>query len=145
MFKNLKRGTRLIMVGAILLLIPIAAVGVLSANKAANGVIIIDRQGITFASSVDKHIGVPVAERQYIKSALAGTASIGKPDISKVTGELFVPIASPIHSHDGKIVGAAANILTKSSHMAGEAGSEIHGPLTRSPATRLMQSRLEQA
>jgi len=75
-------------------------------------VYVTDREGKAFAASVDKYIGVSFSERQYIKDALAGTPNIGRPDVNKVTGELFVPIAAPIHSPDGKVVGAVANILS---------------------------------
>jgi methyl-accepting chemotaxis protein len=193
MFKNLKLGAKLILVGSILLLIPIATVGILSVRMASGGlatiedeqltgvtkslsqavnnalegemnvvkdlsispetvraattvanagvqgaqgeitalnqrlsrfsqteglkdnsqvVVVTDREGKTFAASVDKFIGVSLAERQYIKDALAGNATIGRADVNKVTGELFVPVASPIHSADGKVVGAIGNILS---------------------------------
>jgi hypothetical protein len=186
MLKNLKLGTKLIMVGSILLLIPITTVGVLSVNKASKGlgeieneqlagvtkalskavdnaltgemlvvkdlaispdtiraagavenagvqgaqgdiaslnqklarfaqteglkdnsqvVLVTDLRGVAFAASVDKYLGISFAERQYIKAALAGTASIGRPDVNKVTGELFVPVAAPIESQDGKVIG----------------------------------------
>jgi len=193
MFKNLKLGTKLILVGSILLLVPISVVGYLSVKQASKGlseiedeqlagvtkslagainnaldgemmvvkdlsigpetiraaasvanagfqgaqgditalnqrlsrfaqtdglkdnsqvVYVTDREGKAFAASVDKYIGVSFSERQYIKDALAGTPNIGRPDVNKVTGELFVPIAAPIHSPDGKVVGAVANILS---------------------------------
>jgi methyl-accepting chemotaxis protein len=193
MFKNLKLGVKLIIVGSILLLIPIATVGILAVNKASSGlatiedeqlvgvtktlskavdnalegemkavkdlsistetiraatsaatvglqgaqgdiaalnqrlsrfgqtdglkdnsqvVVVVDREGKSIAASVDKFIGISLSERQYVKDALAGNANIGKADVNKVTGELFVPVASPIHSADGKVVGAVANILS---------------------------------
>ncbi|HVN70737.1 MAG TPA: methyl-accepting chemotaxis protein [Desulfomonilia bacterium] len=78
----------------------------------SQAVYVTDREGKAYAASVDKYIGVSFSDRQYIKDALAGSANIGSPGVNKVTGELFVPIAAPIHSTDGKVVGAIANILS---------------------------------
>ena len=192
MFKNLKLGTKLILVGSILLLVPISVVGYLAVKQASKGLSEIEDEQLTgvtkslagainnalegemmvvkdlsispetirgaisanagsmgaqgdiaalnqrlshfaqtdglkdnsqvvyvtglegkaFAASVDKYIGVSFSERQYIKDALAGNVNVGRADVNKVTGELFVPIAAPIYSPDGKIVGAIANILS---------------------------------
>jgi methyl-accepting chemotaxis protein len=192
MFKNLKLGTKLILVGSILLLVPISVVGYLAVKQASKGLSEIEDEQLTgvtkslaqavnnalegemmvvkdlsispetiraaistnagsqgaqgdiaalnqrlghfaqtdglkdnsqvvyvtglegkaIAASVEKYIGVSFSERQYIRDALAGNVNVGKADVNKVTGELFVPIATPIHSPDGKIVGAIANILS---------------------------------
>ncbi|HQP29709.1 MAG TPA: methyl-accepting chemotaxis protein [Deltaproteobacteria bacterium] len=191
MFKNLKLGTKLILVGSIVLIIPIAVVGWLSISKATKGlteieneqlmgvtktlaqavqlaltgemkvvrdlavgsttvkslaavassgaqasaseiadlnkfeafskteglkdnsqvVLAFDRQGTAIASSDPKYIGVSFADRGYFKDALAGKANIGEVALNKVTGLPFVPIAAPVMSTDGRVVGVVANIL----------------------------------
>ena len=192
MFKNLKLGTKLILVGSILLLVPISVVGYLSVRQASIGlgeiekeqlagvtkslaqavnlaltgemkvmrdlavnsttvraatavsgsgiqgaagevaafnkqletfnsteglkdnsqvVIAIDQRGTSFAASDPKFIGVSLAERGYFKDAIAGKANIGEVAMNKVTGQPFVPVAVPILSSEGKIVGVIANIL----------------------------------
>ena len=192
MFKNLSLGTKLILVGSVVLLIPIAVVGWLSISRATKGLVEIedeqlvgvtrtlsqavelaltgemkvvrdlavgnttvraftavansglqaaesdvaalnkkletfnkteglkdnsqvvlayDRQGTAIASSDPKYLGVSFADRGYFKDALAGKANIGEAALNKVTGQPFVPIAVPVLSADGKIVGVIANIL----------------------------------
>ncbi len=192
MFKNLKLGTKLILVGSILLLIPISVVGYLSVRQASIGlseiekeqlagvtkslaqavnlaltgemkvvkdlavnsttvraaaavsgsgiqaaagevaalnkqletfnsteglkdnsqvVIAIDQRGTSFAASDPKFVGVSLAERGYFKDAIAGKANIGEVALNKITGLPFVPVAVPILSSEGKIVGVIANIL----------------------------------
>jgi len=192
MFKNLKLGTKLILVGSVVMLIPIAVVGWLSISQATKGltaieneqlsgvtktlsqavqlalagemkvvrdlaverttvravtavadsgiqasagelaelnkkfeifgkteglkdnsqvVVAMDRQGTAIAASDPKFIGVSLADRGYFKEALAGKANIGEVALNKVTGQPFVPIAVPVQSADGKVVGVVANIL----------------------------------
>jgi len=189
-FKNLKLGTKLIVVGSILLLIPIASVGYLAVKKASAGLstieqeqltgvtktlaqavqlaltgelkvvkdvavsettvraaaaaiegskdagaiqdlarkletfgkteglkdnsqvfVAIDPHGMCFAASDPKFKGVSLADRDYFKDALSGKANIGKAALNKVTGLPFVPVAVPILSSDGKVLGVVANIL----------------------------------
>ncbi|MGD0820592.1 MAG: methyl-accepting chemotaxis protein [Desulfomonilia bacterium] len=72
-----------------------------------------DREGKAFAASVDKHIGFFLfSKSRYIKDALAGNANIGRPDVNRDTGELFIPVAAPVYSPDGKVVGAIVNVLS---------------------------------
>jgi methyl-accepting chemotaxis protein len=192
MFKNLKLGTKLILVGSILLLVPISVVGYLSVRQASMGLaeiekeqlagvtktlaqavqlaltgemkvvrdlsissttvraatavansgaqnaaadaaelnkkleqfskteglkdncqalIAYDPRGTCFAASDPKYVGVSFAERGYFKDAISGKANVGEVALNKVTGQPFVPIAVPIISPDGKIVGVIANIL----------------------------------
>jgi methyl-accepting chemotaxis protein len=192
MFKNLKLGVKLILVGSILLLIPISVVGYLSVRQASTGlgeiegeqlagvskslaqtvnlaltgemkvvrdlavnsttvkaatvvagsgaqastvevadlnrmldtfgktdglkdnsqvVVAIDLRGTCYAASDKKFMGVSLADRGYFKDALAGKANIGEAALNKVTGQPFVPIAVPILSPEGKIIGVVANIL----------------------------------
>ncbi|MRR35609.1 methyl-accepting chemotaxis protein, partial [bacterium] len=74
-------------------------------------VIAVDQKGTIFAASDPKYVGVSIANRGYFKDAVSGKANIGEVDLNKVTGLPFVPIAVPILSSDGKIVGIIANVL----------------------------------
>lgn len=193
MFKNLKLGTKLILVGAIILLIPLATVGYMAVSKATDGLVAIEHEqlagtskalaegvnnvlkgeiklvtdlsvgnatvnaatavaakgaenarkeikalnhklqvfsqtkglkensqvvvatgpdGKIFAASQDKYLGVSIANRQYLKDAISGRTNIGQAALNKVTSEPFVPIAVPIYSSDGKVVGMIANVLS---------------------------------
>jgi len=67
--------------------------------------------GIIFAASDPSYVGVDVSSRPYIIAALAGTANAGDAVLSKVTNQPVVPIASPIVSGDGKIIGAYILVL----------------------------------
>jgi len=191
-FKNMKLGTKLVLVGSILLLIPISVVGYLSVRQARIGlteiekeqllgvtqslsqavnlaltgemkvvrdvavgssivkaaakvsesgiqeaaaevaeankrmntfanteglkdnsqvVLATDQKGTIIAASDPKYVGVSIANRGYFKDAISGKANIGEVDLNKITGAPFVPIAVPILSPDGKILGTVANIL----------------------------------
>jgi len=55
-------------------------------------------------------MGISIADRGYFKDAISGRVSVGEPALNKVTGKPFVPIAAPIYSNDGRIVGMVANI-----------------------------------
>ncbi len=192
MFKNLKLGTKLILVGSIILLIPLSLIGYMAVSKASEGLALLEdeqlagttralaegvenalrgelkvvldlsvgdttidaaaavaekgagkaqkeiatldhklqvfsqtnglrdnsqvvatigRDGICFAASDEKYIGVSVANRQYFKDAIAGQENIGMADLNKVTNTPFVPVAAPIYSSQGAVVGVVANLL----------------------------------
>lgn len=192
MFKNLKLGTKLILVGSLILLVPLATVGYMAVTKAADGlasieneqlmgttralagtvdnalagelkvvidlsvgtttikaaqsvaekgldksaaeiaaldqklktfsqtkglrensqvVVVAGKDGTIFAASQEGFVGVSIANRQYFKDAIAGQENIGNPELNKVTGSPFVPLAAPIHTRDGKVSGMVANIL----------------------------------
>jgi methyl-accepting chemotaxis protein len=75
-------------------------------------VIAVGLDGKIFASSIpDEYNGVSVADRQYVKDALAGQKNIRYAGINKVSQKLFMPVATPIHSRDGKIVGVVSNTI----------------------------------
>jgi len=195
MFKNMKLGTKLILVGTILIILPLAVVGYMAVTKATQAlvssaneqlgarskeiantvenvlmtemklskeisisnatikgatavdekgidnskdkidalnqkltrfnntkrlgenyqvVIVVGLDGKIFAASKKEYIGVSVADRQYFKDAIAisGKTNIGDAGINKVSGEIFVPIASPIYSEEGKVVGVVSNMLS---------------------------------
>ncbi|MGI6385913.1 MAG: methyl-accepting chemotaxis protein [Desulfomonilia bacterium] len=191
MFKNLKVGTKLILVGSVILLVPLATVGFFAVSKATQGlagienellasvtmtlaqgidnalegekkvvmdlavgsttvnalaavaekglsrsqaevtalnekfktfsrtpglrdnsevVIATDMTGTVIAASDPSYLGVSLADREYVKDALAGKVNIGNAELNKVTDNPFFPVAAPVHSQ-GRIVGMVANIL----------------------------------
>ncbi|HVN70698.1 MAG TPA: methyl-accepting chemotaxis protein [Desulfomonilia bacterium] len=75
-------------------------------------VYVTDREGKAFAGSVDQYIGTSFSESGFMKDTLSGKAIIGRPDINRAIGELFVPVAAPIYSPEGKVVGAVTEILS---------------------------------
>jgi methyl-accepting chemotaxis protein len=68
--------------------------------------------GTTIGSTEDKYLGVALADRAYFKEALAGKPNVGAAGLNKVTKEPFIPIAVPVRSADGKVVGVVTNILS---------------------------------
>ena len=191
MFKNLKLGTKLILVGSVILLVPLATVGFFAVSKATQGlagiekellasvtvtlaqgidnalegekkvvmdlavgsttinalaavaekglsrsqdevaelnekfktfsrtpglrensevVIATDTAGTIIAASDPSYLGVSIADREYVKDALAGKVNIGKADLNKVTNTPFFPVAAPVYSQ-GKVVGVVSNTL----------------------------------
>jgi len=75
------------------------------------GLVVAGIDGVIFSASSKEYVGVSIAERSYFKKALAGTVNVGEVDANKVTGALFVPVASPIYSKPGVIVGVQANLI----------------------------------
>ncbi len=67
--------------------------------------------GIAFASSHAEYLGVSFADRPYVRDALAGKVNTGAAAKNKVTGKPFAPVAAPIHSESGKVIGTMAVIL----------------------------------
>ncbi|WP_455382586.1 methyl-accepting chemotaxis protein [Salinispira pacifica] len=67
--------------------------------------------GKVIAASKSGYAGVDVSERDYIKAALSGRVNIGSPNVNKVSGQPFVPIAAPVRDASGRVVGATAVIL----------------------------------
>ncbi len=66
--------------------------------------------GKVYSASQEKYIGISIAERGYFKDAVSGQVNVGNPALNKVTGKPFVPVAAPIYSKEGRIVGMIANI-----------------------------------
>jgi len=71
---------------------------------------LVDKKGLVFASSNPAFIGVDLASREYITSALAGKPNVGAAVISKVTGNPVTPLAVPVYS-GGQVVGAVSPVL----------------------------------
>lgn len=75
-------------------------------------VIAVGLDGKIFAASKpDAYTGVSIADRQYFKDAAAGHKNIKYAGVNKVTNMLFMPVAAPIYSNTGKIVGVVSNTI----------------------------------
>lgn len=74
-------------------------------------IVVMDNSGKVAAASDSSYLGVSIAERRYLQDALKGMVNLGEAGLNKVTGEPFIPIASPVYSEGSKIVGAVATIL----------------------------------
>jgi len=72
---------------------------------------IIAPDGIPISASDDRYLKVNLSDRQYFKDAMAGKANIGEVALNKATNVPFVPIAAPILSASGKVVGVIVNVL----------------------------------
>ncbi len=77
----------------------------------SQAIVIVGLDGQCFAASKPSYLGVSVTDRIYFKDAVAGKTSIGQANLNKVTQKPFIPIAAPIYSGDGRVVGMVANIL----------------------------------
>ncbi len=74
--------------------------------------IAIDAKGVIFGDGVGgKYKGVSIAERDYFKTARGGKPNVGSVVKSKVTNNPIIPIASPIYSKSGEVIGAIATIM----------------------------------
>ena len=65
---------------------------------------------VAIASDVN-YLGQNVAHRAYIRDALAGNANTGAAGLNQVTGQPFVPIAVPVFSESGEVLGVLAMIV----------------------------------
>jgi methyl-accepting chemotaxis protein len=74
-------------------------------------IVVLDPAGTVVAASAAGYIGVGIPERKYFQDAIAGRRNVGIPGLNKVSGEPFVPLASPVYSDDGTIVGAVAGVM----------------------------------
>jgi len=67
-----------------------------------------DLKGIIFSDSTGgtyRTKKISVADRDYFKSAINGSVSIGMPVLSKVSGKPVIVVAVPVKSDSGEIVG----------------------------------------
>jgi methyl-accepting chemotaxis protein len=73
---------------------------------------VVDPSGKIFADSIGgQYKGIDVSDRDYIRSAMAGKASVGKVIKSKGSGKPIVPICTPILDASGKAIGAVGIAL----------------------------------
>ena len=76
------------------------------------GLFITNTQGVIIADgSGGKRIGIDLSGRAYFKAALAGQATVSEVVKSKVSGAFITPIATPIFSASGRVVGTVAAVL----------------------------------
>jgi methyl-accepting chemotaxis protein len=73
---------------------------------------LIGSDGVPICASDEKYLKVSLGDRQYFKDAMAGKANIGEVCLNKATNEPFVPIAAPVYSSGGKVVGVFVNVLS---------------------------------
>ena len=74
-------------------------------------IIVTSIDGVIKAASAPEYLGVDVADRGYIRNALAGRTNVGQAALNKVTGDPFVPLAVPVTDAEGRVIGAAASIF----------------------------------
>jgi methyl-accepting chemotaxis protein len=75
------------------------------------GVFICDAGGNAYVDGLGgKYKGLALADRDYIKEAIAGKANIGQVTKSRATGKPIIPIAAPIY-RGNDLVGVVASIL----------------------------------
>jgi len=80
-------------------------------GDAYESLIVIDLKGKVYSSSVTKHKGLDLAQRDYFQRAIKGEVCIGEVAKSKASGIPITGIAAPIKDSSGKIVGVYAMIL----------------------------------
>lgn len=81
------------------------------AGEHIQGLIAIGADGVVKASDVPSFVGVDVTSRQYYQEAMAGKHNAGAAALNLVTGEPFVPVASPIVGGSGEPIGVMVNLL----------------------------------
>ncbi len=93
----------------------IAMMAVKGIGEQYESIVAVDAKPVIFASSSAANRGASLAERQYVRDVLGGKPYKITSVASKFTGLPIAPIAVPIHSPDGRVVGViihACNIST---------------------------------
>jgi len=76
------------------------------------GLFLTNTKGVIIADgSGGKRIGIDLSGRDYFKTALAGKEAVSDPVKSKVSGNLIAPVAVPVFSVSGDVVGTVAAVL----------------------------------
>ena len=75
-------------------------------------VMLVGRDGTVFAASNPSYPNASMSDRDYFKSAIAGTSNTGDAVVSKVTNKPIVPVAIPVKSSSGKVEGALVFALS---------------------------------
>jgi len=71
-----------------------------------------DTSGVIFADSQGgRYKGTDISERDYFKKAAAGHDAISDPVRSKVSGNIVVPVCTPVHDQTGRVIGTLAAVL----------------------------------
>jgi len=75
-------------------------------------ILVADASGMVFADSANgSYKGTSLGDRSYFQAAKAGKNHVGDVVKSKMTGKPVAVICSPIHSGDGKFLGALALVM----------------------------------
>jgi methyl-accepting chemotaxis protein len=81
-------------------------------EKDLEAVFVTDTKGIIFVDGNNgTYRGVDVSERSYFKAAIAGQVSIDDPVRSKVTGQPVLPVAVPVKTEAGQVVGTTVMVV----------------------------------
>ncbi|HSM74252.1 MAG TPA: methyl-accepting chemotaxis protein [Desulfobacterales bacterium] len=71
-----------------------------------------DTRGVIFADSQGgSYKGTDISERDYFKRAVAGQDAVSDPVRSKVSGNIVVPVSTPIHDQAGGVIGTLTTVL----------------------------------
>ncbi len=71
-----------------------------------------DTRGVIFADSQGgSYKGTDISERDYFKRAVAGQDAVSDPVRSKVSGNIVVPVSTPIHDQTGGVIGTLTTVL----------------------------------
>lgn len=71
-----------------------------------------DTSGVIFADSQGgSYKGTDISERDYFKKAAAGQDAVSDPVRSKVSGNIVVPVCTPIHNQAGRVIGTLTAVL----------------------------------
>ncbi|TVR55161.1 MAG: methyl-accepting chemotaxis protein, partial [Spirochaetaceae bacterium] len=74
-------------------------------------ILLADRTGTVLTASQDGYVGINIGDRDYFRAALGGEVNVGAPNLNRVTGEPFVPLAAPVRRADGTVIAVAAGIM----------------------------------
>ncbi len=66
---------------------------------------------MVFSASSGEYIGSDLSDTPFFRQALSGKVTTGEASFDKVTGRLTIPVASPVYSEAGAIVGALVDIV----------------------------------
>ncbi len=76
------------------------------------GLFLTNTKGIIIADGVGgKQKGIDLSTRAYFKKAMAGKEAVSDPVKSKLSGNLIAPVAVPVFSASGEVVGTVAAVL----------------------------------
>ncbi|MFY9943774.1 MAG: methyl-accepting chemotaxis protein [Desulfobacterales bacterium] len=71
-----------------------------------------DTSGVIFADSQGgSYKGTDISERDYFKKAAAGQDAVSDPVRSKVSGNIVVPVCTPVHDSAGRVIGTLTAVL----------------------------------
>jgi methyl-accepting chemotaxis protein len=89
-------------------------------------IIVADSNGVIYADGAQGAAkGISLADRDYFKTARAGKPNVGQVVKSRASGNPIVPVASPIKSPSGEVVGVAAVIMKVDGLIERIAGTKV--------------------